>query len=730
MQFHVPLDMKGPIAMRCLILNSAGLIAAVLMGWFWSFEAAANELPISFPPDQEVVTVLDWSEQKYEFNRGTMIDAYQTHGDRNPKWDEQAIDFLDDVARFFSGLERTNCESKPRGVGSDVIELGCKDPLVIYCSARMMLEGEPSAATTGKAIQMIEEAYPLLVIRGYPANRCFAAADRLRNHYGNLPDDNEHKHAKAKAKKYFDKCWSHSLQMILQDDPSNPGTLVIVDNVMKFFGDIPANVRGNYFFTAKKLEKESPWLVNLIGGELHLDKAWEGRGGGWAYDVTQEGWEEFGDHLQRARNCFTRAWKITPDRPQPAAGMITVAMGSSDHPQQEMQLWFERAVKAQLNYLPAYHRFLRGLMPRWHGSHGTMLQVGRQAVETDRYDTDAPYMLCEAVWRILQDFQNDEGEAFLSQPGLFDEIETVCNRYIEYREEHECDTRWWKTVLLGFCYLTERWDKAKVLLDDLDKELDENALKRFPLQRESVVASVLMHRGPQRDPIGLANQAIEERQFAEAIVQLEALLEHEDLPEDLASLLRDRLQMVRWIVAFESGEEVSLLSGKGLHGWKTVSGKWISRPTGAIRGEAAGEGLLLECTAQFGNHWILGGDLVRGGSSGSKRTAGVYLYDGRSREYSIVFSPTYKWLTFGRLENLDVNEQSFRPKSDVVPFEVHFDDGVIDVWLDHRKMVSGYSLSGYNADQRLQIVLGTVAHYSEAVLTYRNLTIRRPAATN
>ncbi|MCR9209724.1 MAG: hypothetical protein NXI28_15945 [bacterium] len=164
--------------------------------------------------------------------------------------------------------------------------------------------------------------------------------------------------------------------------------------------------------------------------------------------------------------------------------------------------------------------------------------------------------------------------------------------------------------------------------------------------------------------------------------------------------------------------------------WKPVSGKWSARPTGATRGEAAGEGLLLNCTADFGNHWVLGGDLVRGDSRGSKRTAGVYLYDGRSREYSIVFSPACKWLSYGTLHNLDGNEQSFRPKSDVVPFEIYFDDGAIDVWLDHRKMASDYTLSGYNTDQHLQIVHGTVALYSEAVLTYRNLTIRRPTKTD
>ena len=685
------------------------------------------ELQIQFPQGEQVLTGHDLSAKKYAFNRRTMVDAYKEVGDRNPKWDEQAIEFLDEVAKYFSGVEQGPCEKQVRQDGQSVMELGCTDPLVKYCHARMLIADQPSTATLGKAIQMVEEAYPLLVIRRYPANRCFAAADRLRRHYDDLVKKNGRKSDRGKEKKYFDECWRHSLQMILQDDHRDAGTLVIADNVMAFYRVIPSKVRGNYFFTAKKFEKQSPWLVNVIGGEMHIDKAWEGRGGGWGYDVTQEGWDEFGDHLRRAENCFTRAWKLTEDRPQPAAGMITVSMGAGENPNREMQQWFERAINAQLDYSPAYHRLLRGLMPRWHGSHQQMLQLGRLAMQTERFDTGVPYMLCEATWRVLDDLHNDQGDDLLDDDRLREDVMQVCRRYIDFLESQQCDTDWWQTVLLGFCYLTEQWDTAKELIDRLDKQLDDNALARFPLQRKRVVSEVLMRRGLHHERIAEAMQAIRDERRGEAIVAIESLLEDEDgdLDEDVVAALRDRLQAVRWEVAFEKGDEVDLATGDDLAGWNALAGKWVRRPTGAIRGEAAGEGLLLRCNANFGDRWILSGELVRGGSSSSKRTAGVYLYAGRQREHAVLYSPAYEWLSYGWIGNLSSHERPFRPKSDVVPFEIHFDRGTIDVWLDYRHLVNDYSLKAYDSDQARQIVLGTAISYGDAVLTYRNLAIRR-----
>ncbi|MGB7326690.1 MAG: hypothetical protein WBD31_17575 [Rubripirellula sp.] len=152
------------------------------------------KLLIQMPTGDDVVTSVDLRQHRYKFNRRTLVDAYQEVGARNEKWDDAAVDFLDDMAKYFSRTGGNLCSAKLASKGENVMELGCEDPLVRYCRAVMMSEGDASDSDRGKAMQMIEESYPLIVVRRYPAIRCFAAADRLRKFYE--AKDGESKKAK------------------------------------------------------------------------------------------------------------------------------------------------------------------------------------------------------------------------------------------------------------------------------------------------------------------------------------------------------------------------------------------------------------------------------------------------------------------------------------------------------------------------------------------------------
>lgn len=518
--------------------------------------------------------------------------------------------------------------------------------------------------------------------------------------------------------------------MIVQDDSSNPESLPVVDSVLRFFHTMPLKIRGNYFFTAKKFEKESPWLVNVIGGELHLDKAWAERGGGWGYNVSDSDWEGFAEHLKRAENCFKRAWKICPERPHAATGMITVSMGASENPHEAMQEWFQRAIDAQLDYSSAYHRMFSGLRPRWHGTHEQMLQLGRLAASTERFDTDVPYMLCESLWRILHDFQNDEGDGFLRENEVFDEVESVCRKYIDQYQQQDCESPWWHTVLAGFAFLDERYELAKDQINELDGELNEETLSRFPLSHDAVISKVFRNVGPKRDAIAAIDEATQKTDYGNAMVLIESLLKQDGLRPQVTSSLRSDLQAAKWLIQFASGEEVSLLPEKDLAGWSVLSGKWISRHTGALRGESGESnrnGLVTICQADFGQRWVLTGEIARGGGRASHGMAGVYLYEGRDRKYSFVYNHASQWMSYGPIGELSTNERRFVPKSIVVPFEIRFDQGEINVWLDYRELVKKYKLAGYDPEAELTIAIGTVIEHDGTVLTYRNLKVKRLA---
>ena len=376
-----------------------------------------------------------------------------------------------------------------------LVESGCDDPLVQYCHGAMLEDAKQDENTTARGSRFIEKSYSGLVDRGYPANRCFAAAKRI---WKNSKQENN---STEKTEKYFALAQEHALETLLLDDLEGQDGRTIYNHVNGFAESMPLEIRRDFCERAKVHEEASPFVVNMLLGEYHLSAAWQARGGGWASEVSEKGWEDFGEHMKLARAGFEHAWEAAPNRPEAATAMVQVAMSTSRSAYIEMRVWFDRAVQAQVDYRTAYSHLLFGLLPRWHGSHDLMYQFGVECMATERYDTDVPYMLCDTLWRIIRDkHHNPLGNRYLRKPGIYENVQTVCQRYIE-QEGGETNIPWWKTVWLAFAYLTEQWDDAERLLEELDSNLNPDALGRFPLGADEIISAVSIHASPHAEAI-------------------------------------------------------------------------------------------------------------------------------------------------------------------------------------------------------------------------------------
>src|SRR5262249_37714225 len=160
---------------------------------------------------------------------------------------------------------------------------------------------------------------------------------------------------------------------------------------------------------------------------------------------------------------------------------------------------------------------------RWHGSHAQMYRLGVECMETNRYDTDVPYEFCDAVWRIMQDDQNPLGNRYAQRPGLYQNAQKVCEGCVAQGEENR-NIAWWKTVWLGFAYLAEQWDDASRLLNELNSEMDADALSRFPLAADDVIQAVRLHASPHASAILAAFRAADSGKREEAIDALKAIM--------------------------------------------------------------------------------------------------------------------------------------------------------------------------------------------------------------
>ncbi|MET3871522.1 tetratricopeptide repeat protein [Puniceicoccus vermicola] len=101
-------------------------------------------------------------------------------------------------------------------------------------------------------------------------------------------------------------------------------------------------------------------------GEWATKEAWRFRGGSWASQVTDDGWDGFETYLQKAKDRLLMAYKIDPTDYVACSEMITVSMGLSDR--EGVDLWFDRAVSIDPLYFSPYAKKAYALYPRWLGS--------------------------------------------------------------------------------------------------------------------------------------------------------------------------------------------------------------------------------------------------------------------------------------------------------------------------------------------------------------------------
>lgn len=171
------------------------------------------------------------------------------------------------------------------------------------------------------------------------------------------------------------------------------------------------------------------WVRLTLTGQAETQWAWALRGGGWASTVSQDGWKGFAEHIQLAHEALEKASKLRPDRPEAAALMITVAMAENAPPTVSRQ-WFNQAVAAQFDYLPAYTKLMWNYAPRWLGSEQMVLEFGKACAATQRYDTEVPAMIYEACRALAVENANPRG--VFSHPLVASAISETAQGYLQH----------------------------------------------------------------------------------------------------------------------------------------------------------------------------------------------------------------------------------------------------------------------------------------------------------
>jgi hypothetical protein len=417
--------------------------------------------------------------------------AYERHGHKDPRWDAAAREALQAWVRFqvrpaYRELLDTGgyYQSVPFDfqVGEDqvvawkatqrAINAECDDALILYLSARLSCgECAPNYNEYPKLARLWTSAAEAMLASKYSARvraTCLARAGEhlakiAYNRITELP----------RVEEYFNVSLSLIPEIAREcrenGDKSNAlyhlGAL-LVDGCSRL-----PNRR--YSGISKAMGRVTPVLaaepVNrveklLLTADNCCRMAWNMRGHGSALEVTPDNWDRFDTWLSQAEEAITEALELDPNAPDGARLMISIETWRGEG-REQMEAWFQRAMRLDGDDYRACLAKMEYLDPRWHGSEADMLAFGRECVRTENWEGRLPFLLIEAHRRIARNYlvsaQSDQG--YFARPYVWNDIQSV---YVPYLARHP-ESRYDKSCYTKFASLSGHYAIANRLFEEL-----------------------------------------------------------------------------------------------------------------------------------------------------------------------------------------------------------------------------------------------------------------------
>ena len=168
-------ERRSPRAWPCIAaaLGMALLLAGCSLPFPVSLARARARERRPIPNGPNARTERDVRRASAAFHRRTLAEAYEKISPHDPRWDKAALAFLETFAK--QAVAKT--EMKPSQLAAQakaVIDLGCNDPLVLYCYGVALQE----MTRPHDAEPVLKRALAGLEKRKYPRVRLWSAADR------------------------------------------------------------------------------------------------------------------------------------------------------------------------------------------------------------------------------------------------------------------------------------------------------------------------------------------------------------------------------------------------------------------------------------------------------------------------------------------------------------------------------------------------------------------------
>lgn len=666
--------------------------------------------------------------QRAAWGRRNVLAAYDRVGLRDPRWDRGARRFLE--AGLPSILVLPG-EADPAGLvaqGKALLAAGCRDPVVLYVFARAL------AATTPDSLEpavLLQEAVESVKSVSYPRAVARYVVSGLSREYQRSQENRGMRKDLAPLElEWFQKSLRDSYERgedaVLAYQLSN-GTGV------SFMGRSKVEI-------VRSVEEASwtePWLRRLVAGMSEVDLAFEARGHEYADKVMPEGWKRFYAHMAVARQHLHESWRLRPDRPEAAEKMIEVLLGGQTVPGDDVRLWFDRTVGAQMDYPSAYHAVFNHLRPRWGGSYEDLMAFGRECLDTGRFDTGVPKYLLEVVEQIEFDQKDeDEGKGHATIFRAPDTYPLLVRLFEGYLADASPE---WKGPSLRSNYAVAA-DKAGHPADALRQlqalrfELDPSVSEKVNEPPVRFVTRIAAYGGPSGLEVLQAEKRVAEGRLEEARSTLREAARKDTSPQ-AARFFTHRLAALDLEVALAGGGWVPFLPrGSELPGWERLQGTWEALSDGGLRARPDAKGTMIRCTARVGPDFELRGEVQLGPGTDRGFQAGVVFghpefgkrgwlsfrpfrdrYASEGTLLAAQFTPA------GVLAKLPIRETS--------SFRVLSRNGRVSAWVNEQPVATEWPPPKEHAvPPDAQVGFGGYRDNNDFTVTYRRVEVRLAAS--
>jgi hypothetical protein len=396
-------------------MRHALLVITAALVTTWS-ACTRTEPAISVPSQLRPDTWADrtFAKEDEPWYQNHLRTAYDSFGQKDPRWDEPMRRLLDTVAHHRA---RAGTATPP-----DLIQLieetagaGCTDPLFLYLQARYQPDGEHN---------FIQAESAMRTSRYGPLERFYAA---WRS--GMQLDSADQAAAAQRLGEAVD-----LLKQVLREPTMLPREAERIVFNFSYFVRRTSGRTACYRVESDVLPilaarwPNDPDILRCSGA-VHIQLGWLARGTGWSYTVTPEGSERWQKELAIAEELLEASWKLAPS-PDTADFMMEVELGQG-RGRDRMELWFSRAMQLDPGNTKVCASKMFYLTPRWYGSRDELIKFARECATNRAWGGAVPLCVFNTLEYVEDDLPADERLGFWTRKEIWAITSAAYERYLE-----------------------------------------------------------------------------------------------------------------------------------------------------------------------------------------------------------------------------------------------------------------------------------------------------------